>query len=129
MKKIFVYLLLGAFLFIASALKAQSLDGVIIGLKAGSAEKITENAGDNMLLTILDKGGTYNKAQALQLMKDFFSKNSAKNFDLKHKGESPNGRFAIGTLVTGNGNYRVNIFMKNDGGKELIKELRFQLIE
>ncbi len=113
----------------AGQVMSQSLDGVINGLKAGNATQIADNSGDNVLLTIMDKGNTYSKAQALQILRDFFAKNSVRAFDLKHKGDSPNGRYAIGTLVTRNGNYRVNIFMKNEGRKEVIKELRFQLIE
>ena len=110
-------------------LNAQNIDGVIGGLKAGNAATITANAPTNMLLTIADKSNTYSGAQAQQVLKDFFGKNAPKGFDLKHKGASPNGRYAIGNLITANGNYRVNIFMKNEGGKEVIKELRFQLIE
>ncbi|MFV0605220.1 MAG: DUF4783 domain-containing protein [Niabella sp.] len=108
---------------------AQSIDGVINGLKAGNAVTVTANAGDNLLLTVTDKSGTYKNAQAQQILKDFFAKATVKGFDLKHKGNSPNGRYAIGTLSTANGNYRVIIFMKNENDKELIKELRFQLIE
>ena len=110
-------------------LNAQNIDGVISGIKTGNAVTVTANASGNMLLTITDKSDTYSVAQAQQILKDFFGKVAVKGFDLKHKGNSPNGRYAIGTLTTGQGNYRVNIFMKNEGGKEIIKELRFQLIE
>lgn len=129
MKKIYTILLAISFLFIGVAAYAQGLDGVTAGLKSGNAVQITNNSGVNLLLTIAEKGGNYNKQQAQQMLKGFFDKNAVKTFEIKHKGDSPNGRFAIGTLTTANGNYRVNIFMKTEDGKELLKELRFQLIE
>lgn len=129
MKRFLSILIVGALLFISISGHAQNIDGVISGLKQGNAVLVTDNSGDNLLLTIMDKSNTNSKAQALQILKEFFNKNSVKNFELKHKGDSPNGRYAIGTLITANGNYRVNIFMKMEGQKEVIKELRFQLIE
>lgn len=129
MKKITGIVMVALGLFIVSSLHAQSIDGVVNGLKGGNAAQITENAGDSFSLTLLDKSNNYTKAQAQQLIKDFFGKNAVKGFDLKHKGNSPNGQYAIGTLSTSGGSYRVNIFMKKDDGKEVIKELRIQLIE
>lgn len=129
MKKSLALLVLSLAFWGFVQLNAQNIDGVINGLKTGNAATIAANAPTNMLLTISDKSDTYSSAQAQQIIKDFFGKNAPKGFDLKHKGDSPNGRYAIGTLATSNGNYRVNIFMKNEGGKEVIKELRFQLIE
>lgn len=127
-KFIGIALVAGSILF-TSTLYAQSIDGVVTGIKNGNAVQVTDNAGANFSLTIMDKSNNYSKTEAQQAIKDFFTKNSVKGFEVKHKGNSPNGQYAIGTLSTGSGNYRVNIFMKKEGGKEVIKELRFQLIE
>lgn len=129
MKKLLGIFTMAGMLFLASSLHAQSIDGIVDGLKKGDAVQITNNAGDNFSLTMLDKSNNYSKSQAQQIIKDFFSKNSVKSFELKHKGNSPNGQYAIGTLSTSGGNYRVNVFMKKSGNTEVIKELRFQLIE
>ncbi|MGJ7031762.1 DUF4783 domain-containing protein [Niabella hirudinis] len=114
---------------LAGSVHAQSVDGVITSLKTGNAAQLVANVGENMQLTIADKTSTYNKSQAEQALKDFFGKVTVKGFELKHKGSSPNGNYAIGTLQTAGGNYRVNIFMRKEKGGEVIKELRFQLIE
>lgn len=129
MKKSLALILLSLSFWGLIQLNAQNIDGVINGLKSGNAAAITANAPTNMLLTIADKSDTYSSTKAQQQLKDFFGKNAPKGFEVKHKGKSPNGNYAIGTLTTANGNYRVNIFMKNEDGKEVIKELRFQLIE
>ncbi len=129
MKKFIAVVFVAASLFIASALYAQSIDGVVTGIKNGNAGQITDNAGESFSLTIMDKSNNYSKSEAQQAIKDFFSKNPVKSFEVKHKGNSPKGQYAIGTLSTAGGNFRVNIFMKKEGSKEVIKELRFQLIE
>lgn len=116
-------------IFLSIVTQAQSIDGVIQGLKSGDAVKVMDNASDNVLLTLYDKSNTYSKAQAQQIVRDFFAKVSVKTFEMKHKGDSPNGNYCIGTLITANGNFRVNVFMRNDGKNEFIRELRFQLIE
>lgn len=112
-----------------TGLHAQSVDGVITSLKTGNAAQLVANVGENMELKIADKSNTYTKSQAEQALKDFFGKNAVKGFELKHKGNSPTGNYAIGTLQTAGGNYRVNIFMRKEKSGEVIKELRFQLIE
>ena len=129
MKKLISVVFVALSFFIHTALKAQSIDGVVTGIKKGNATQITDNAGDSFSLTIMDKSNNYSKADAAKVIKDFFGKNVVKSFDVKHKGNSPNGQYAIGTLTTSAGNYRVNIFMKKENNKEVIKELRFQLIE
>ncbi|MFT3904027.1 MAG: DUF4783 domain-containing protein [Niabella sp.] len=129
MKKVIALSLVGFLLVSGLSLRAQSIDGVVKGLKAGNAATVIANAGDNLALTVPDKSDNYSKMQAQQVLKDFFAKTAVKGFDLKHKGDSPNGSYGIGTLATAKGSYRVNIFMKKDGKQEVIKELRFQLIE
>ena len=129
MKKILLMLLAFTGLILANNVHAQNIDAVIAGLKAGDTDKISKNIGDNVVLNIAEKSNTYSTAQAVQVLKDFFTKSTVKGFEIKHKGVSPNGNYGIGTLTTKTGNYRVNIFMKKDGNIEVIKELRFQLIE
>ena len=67
-----------------------------------------------------------NKAQAEQILKDFFNKNTPRSFSIIHRGESKDGaKYAIGNLTTSNGNYRVYYYFKVSGGSVNIQELRF----
>ena len=97
-------------------------------LKMASAE-LSKYFDENIELTLPDKSDSYSKAQAQLIVKDFFTNNGVKGFDLKHKGDSPGGHFCIGTLQTNTGNFRTNVFMKSKGGREVVKEIRFQSIE
>ncbi len=71
MKKfIGIALVAGSILF-TSSLYAQSLDGVVAGIKNGNAVQVTDNAGANFSLTIMDKSNNYSKTEAQQAIKDF----------------------------------------------------------
>jgi phosphoribosylformylglycinamidine (FGAM) synthase PurS component len=107
----------------------NGIDQVIGALRSGNVTELSKYIEDNIEITLPDKSDNYSKAQASLILKDFFANTIVKNFDVKHKGDGPNGQFCVGTLVTKNGNYRTNVFMKQKGNKEFVKEIRFQSVE
>lgn len=129
MKAIFTSLMVSTFLLLSSFLPQSNIDGVIGALRSGNSADLSKYFDDNVELTLPDKSDSYSKAQAQLIVKDFFNNNRVKGFELKHKGDSPSGQFAIGTLQTNAGNFRTNVFMKIKGGREVVKEIRFQSIE
>ncbi len=129
MKATIKIFLLGAIVVFSSFLQNDTIDSVIGALRSGNSSELSKFFDDNVELTLPDKSDSYSKAQAQLIVKDFFSNNGVKGFDLKHKGDSPGGHFCIGTLQTSAGNFRTNVFMKSKGGKEVVKEIRFQSIE
>ncbi len=128
MKAIFTSLLLMGLFVCSSHAQRSNIDGVIGSLKAGNAAELSRYCDDNILLTLPEKSDSYSKAQAEQILRDFFSNNGVKGFELKHKGDSPGGQYFIGTLQTKSGNYRAHVFLQTRSGKEVIKEIRFQFL-
>ena len=112
MKHLFTILLLGSVVLFSSFVKQNGIDEVISSLRSGNAAELAKNFDDNIELSLPDKSDSYSKAQAQLIVKDFFSNNGVKGFELKHKGESPGGHFCIGTLQTNAGSFRTNVFMK-----------------
>jgi len=129
MKRIFTPLIAVAVVTLSSFVLQSSIDDVINALRSGDSADISKYFDDNVELTVPDKSDNYSKAQAQLIIKDFFKNNGVKGFELKHKGDSPGGHFAIGTLQTNAGNFRTNVFMKMKNNVEVIKEIRFQAIE
>lgn len=129
MKKIFTSLLLASTILLTSFSQQNSIDEVIVALRAGNAAELSKHFDDNVEVTLPVKSDSYSKAQAQMILKDFFANNDVRGFELKHKGDSPGGHYCIGTLQTKSGNFRAHVFMKTKGNKELVKELRFQSIE
>jgi hypothetical protein len=131
MKKMKSILLFMPALFLLSfSFQGGGIDEVITALRAGNAGQLSSNFDENVELTLPDKSDSYSKAQAQQIVRDFFGNNKVKGFEVKHKGDSPGGgHFCIGTLQTNAGNFRTNVFMKVKNGKEVVKEIRFQAVE
>lgn len=129
MKAILTSLLVVSAIVLSSFGQPSSIDEVIGALRSGNATELSRHFDDNVEVTLPVKSDSYSKAQAQMILKDFFSNNDVRGFELKHKGDSPGGHYAIGTLQTKSGNFRAHVFMKSKGEKELVKEIRFQSIE
>jgi len=97
-------------------------------IRSGDARAVSRFFSSTVDLTILQQEEVYSKAQAEQVLRDFFSKNTPRSFNLIHKGVSKEGaKYAIGTLVTAQGaQYRTYFFVKQSGSGEFIQELRFE---
>ena len=130
MKKKFTTLAIALSLVLSAfSQPGTEIDKVVSNLKTGNATEISKYFDDYVQLTLPGESDSYSKAQAVQIVKDFFANNNVSGFELKHKGEAPSAHYCIGTLQTTNGNYRTNVFMKNKNNKEVIREIRFQLVE
>jgi hypothetical protein len=99
---------------------------VVNALRKGNATEISKYIDDNVEISLPGKSDNYSKAQAVMILKDFFSNNGVNGFEVKHKGENNGNQYCIGTLVTQSGNYRTTVYMKTKNGRQLVRELRFQ---
>lgn len=116
-----------SFLFLLTAFTPiRGIDEVVNALQKGNASEISKYIDDNVEISLPGKSDTYSKAQAVMILKDFFSNNVVTGFQLKHKGENNGNQYCIGTLMTQAGNYRTTVYMKTINGKQLVRELRFQ---
>jgi Domain of unknown function (DUF4783) len=126
MQKIFTLTAI-SFLFLLSAFTPiRGIDEIVNALRKGNATEISRFIDDNVEISLPGKSDGYSKAQAVMILKDFFSNNGVTGFEVKHKGENNNNQYCIGTLLTKSGNYRTTVYMKTINGKQLVRELRFQ---
>ena len=117
-----------ALIFLISAFKPISgLDDVINALKNGNAQELSKYIDDNIEISLPDKSDSYSRAQAVMVLKDFFTNNGVTGFEIQFKGENGGSQFCVGKLITKSGNYRTTVFMKTKDGKQLVKEIRFQV--
>jgi hypothetical protein len=96
-------------------------------ISTGDADALGQYLDQTVEIAILDQEGTYDKARAISVLKQFFTKNPARGFSQVHQGTSKgsDSQYCIGDLSTNTATYRVYIYMKSAGGKFLIQELRF----
>lgn len=104
----------------------SSIDEVISAMKNGNASELARFFDNTVEINMPDKNNSYSKSQAELVLKDFFSSNPVKAFEIIHKGENSGSQYCIGTLVTKTGSYRTTIFMKQKGDKQVLQEITFE---
>ena len=132
MKTIFIKLLLitGLWLAVGHA-QAQSAGGDQVGavrsaIASGSAHDLAQYLAPSVEVGFDGDKQTYNAAQAELVLKNFFAKNGASSFDIKHQGASGEGiPYAIGQYVGRSGTYRVFIKLKAKQSSPSIDTLDF----
>ncbi len=95
-------------------------------MKSGNANQVAKFFDKNIEISVSDKSNSYSKSQGELVLKDFFTINVVKSFEVIHKGENAGSQYCIGTLVTKGGNFRTTIFMKQKGTQQVLQELRFE---
>jgi oligoribonuclease (3'-5' exoribonuclease) len=96
-------------------------------LSEGNAQNVATHFHGNVELAIPGKEGNYSKAQAQQILLDFFLQQNVKKFELQHKGNSTeHSRYFIGTLFCQKAQFRVYGLFKEIQHIELLQILRFE---
>lgn len=106
----------------------DTFDSISNAFRAGDARQLASFFGTTIDLTLLDREDVYSKGQAEIMLKDFFTRNPPKSFQLVHKGSSQEGtQYGIGELMTANGKeYRITFNLRNTNGRPLLNELRIE---
>lgn len=104
-----------------------NLPDITRAISSGDASALGQYFDETVTVAVADQEDIYDKAGAVNAVKQFFAKNQPKTFSQVHQGASKgaDSQYVIGNLTTGSGTYRVYIYVKTNGGKMLIQELRF----
>jgi hypothetical protein len=111
------------------ALKAQPgtfSEAIVLAFRAGNAEELTKHFYNNIELIILEKEDVYSKTQAEQILRKFFTDHRPSSFNIIHEGGKETSSYAIGSLSTSSGNFRVSFLIKTQDGTQLIHQLRIE---
>lgn len=100
---------------------------VFDAMKVGNSTELSKYFNNSVEVAILETESVYSRQQAEQVVKNFFEKNSPKNFTLLHQGGKSEAQYAIGTLEVANGKkFRVYFLVKEQSGTPLIHQLRIE---
>lgn len=106
---------------------AGPFEQVVAAIKAGDVSGLTPYLDNTIEINITGKSSSYSKTQAEVILKEFFSKNQVKTFDLVHQGEGGGGsRFGIGNMNTASGAFRTYFLLQKKGSGMVLNELRFE---
>jgi len=91
---------------------------------SGDAAKIVSMGKEKLMVSVLDKEGAYSQSQAIQVLKEFFTKKPATQFKFTFKGkETDEGTFAIGNYQSKGEAFRVTIKWKKAGSDLKIESI------
>ena len=110
--------------------KGQALEDMVNYVRGGDVAAMSKFFDDIVTVTMQSTQSAYSKTQAEMVLKDFFAKNTVKEFVVMQNGTAPNNnsRYAIGNLVTSTGNFQLYILLKlrTSDNSFVLKEMRFE---
>jgi hypothetical protein len=116
-------MVIGIALFLVSFRPMYSIEEVVSALRTGNVPQLARYFDDRIDLSLPGKSDNYSRTQAEMILKDFFSSNPVKDFQVKHKGENNGSEFCFGVLQTKTGNFRVKLYMKQKGERQVLQEM------
>jgi hypothetical protein len=94
--------------------------------RSGNADGLSAYFNDRLELTITGVDYRVSKAQATEILRNFFKNDPPSSFSVLHKGDKKDSNFAVGKLVTRTNTYRVNIFFRKSNESNLIYLLEIE---
>ena len=116
----------GLVLSFSIAFAQAPLESIRSSFGAGNVGGISRHFDKAVSLSITGSQDTYSRSQAEMVLRDFFNKNAPKAMNIEHNGENNSGSYAIGTLVTSNGNYRAYFALRHKESGYFIQEIRIE---
>ena len=118
--------LLFGFFVLTTVSFAQIPDEIVISIQNGNDAGLAEFFNENVELVVQTHDDVYSKSQAQQIVAEFFKSNKPKQFTIIHQGGKDDARYAIGSLTTNTGTFRVYFLLKNKNNSSFIHQLRIE---
>lgn len=95
-------------------------------IAAGKPDDLDAFVSSNIELTITSKSGIFSHKQAMVILHDFFESITPTSFDIVHERCLDSATLTIGTLRSGDRQYRVYILTNSENNKLSIQQLRIE---
>lgn len=118
--------LLFCFFVMSSIAFGQIPDEIVTSIQNGNDVILAGYFNENVELVVQTHDDVYSKSQAQQIVAEFFKTNKPKQFSILHQGGSEAARYAVGSLTTNTGTFRVYILLKNKNNNSYIHQLRIE---
>jgi hypothetical protein len=118
--------LLFCFFVAVSVAFAQIPDEIVTSIQNGNDAALASFFNENVELVVQSHDDVYSKSQAQQIIAEFFKSNKPKQFSIIHQGGPEAARYAVGSLTTNTGTFRVYFLLKNKNKNSYIHQLRIE---
>ena len=103
------------------------VEGITAAINAGNSGELAKYFGPTVEIILPGSDGTFSKAQAEMIMKNFFAKSPSLSFVINQKGNSPGGaQYIIGTYKSKSGTLNVYILLKPVTNQLVIQQMHFE---
>jgi hypothetical protein len=99
---------------------------LVTALARGDAAATSAWFHQSLEMSILEEEYETSKNQATRILERFFKSHKATAFTVSFEGTKEQSKYAIGTLSTSDGSYRVNLFFLDKDNKRLIYYLSIE---
>ncbi|MDP2115480.1 MAG: DUF4783 domain-containing protein [Bacteroidota bacterium] len=105
---------------------SQIPDEIVLSIQSGNDVMLASYFNQNVELVVQSHDDVFSKSQAQQIVAEFFKANKPKQFSIIHQGGKDGARYAIGSLVTNTGTFRVYFLLKTKDKNSYIHQLRIE---
>lgn len=103
------------------------VDDIAAAIRAGNSKDLAKYFGPTLEIILPGSDGTFSKAQAEMIMKDFFAKSAPVSFVINQKSNSAGGaQFIIGTYKNKTEKLNVYILLKPVSNQLMIQQMHFE---
>jgi len=92
----------------------------------GDADKLSFWFDDNLEIALLSEPSNASRAQARQIVKNFFENHTPRAFEINHTAARGSMKYALGTLRAGGESFSVTIFVRSKGRYYKIQQLKIE---
>jgi hypothetical protein len=100
--------------------------GISMAFRAGNSTELSKYLNSTVQVLLLGKEDFYKKNVAETILKDFFTQYRTRDFVIRHQGGTNDAQYAIGSLKTEKGDFRVYFLLKKVDTELLIHQIRIE---
>jgi hypothetical protein len=119
-----VALFFSGMLTLVVVVQAQIPVDIVESIQNGNDLKLASFFNENIEMEVLARKDVYSKAQGRQIVAEFFKANKPKQFNMIHQDKNETFWYAVGSLKTNTGFFRVYLVLKIRDNKPYIHQLK-----
>jgi len=120
-----ILLLFGLFASVSQSF-SQIPDEIVLSIQSGNDVMLASYFNQNVELVVQSHDDVYSKSQARQIVAEFFKAHKTKPFSIIYQGGKDGSRYAIGSLITNTGTFRVYLLFRTKDKKSFIHQLKIE---
>jgi hypothetical protein len=120
-----IFLFFGLFVAVSPSF-SQIPDEIVLSIQNGNDGVLASYFNQNVELVVLTHDDVFSKSQAQQIVAEFFKANKPKQFTIIHQGGKEGARYAIGSLITNTGTFRVYFLFRTKDNNSYIHQLKIE---